>query len=135
MLPVIIFIVLGIVSGLIKNRFYIDYDYTFISGEVRISKVIKEIKRYDVLSFDTKNIEKIGKYDSQTYKKYDNTPGITKKIFTSNTVAEDEKDFFYMVVNKDGKNLYIFECTEKFITSVLKFSNRNVIEEDYKWFI
>jgi hypothetical protein len=30
----------------------------------------------------------------------------------------------------------VFECSETFISNVLKFSKRNVLEEDYnKWYI
>jgi len=131
LLPFLIFIMCGIIMGIIKNKFYIDYDYTFISGEVRISKVIKEIKRINVLEFQCDDIEKVGKFDSATYQRYESMPGISKKIFTSNNVAEDDKDFYYIVVNSNGKNLFIFECSETFISNVLKFSKRNVLEEDF----
>jgi hypothetical protein len=131
LLPFLIFIMCGIITGLLKNRFYIDYDYTFISGEVRISKVIKEIKRVNLLTFQCLDIEKIGRYGSTTFDRYESTPGINKKIFSSNEIAEDGKEFFYIVVNSNGKNLFVFECTETFISNVLKFSKRNVLEEDY----
>ena len=134
-LPFLLFIMCGIIASRLKNRFYVDYDYVFITGELRVSKVIKEMMRVDVTKFLAKDVEKIGKYGSDTYNRYELMPDITKKIFTNNLTPEEGKDFYYIVVNSDGKNLYIFECTEKLIVQILKYSNKKVVEEDFKWFI
>ena len=135
-IPILLFIFSGIMLGKVRNKFYVEYDYTFISGEVRVSKVIKQKKRVNVLTFETKHIEKIGKYGSKTYERYVNMPETTQTIFTSNNTACEGKDLFYIVLNtSNGKNLMIFECTEIFIAHVLKFSNKTVLEEDYKWYI
>ena len=40
--PFSLFLVSGILLGKFKERFYVDYDYTFVSGSIRFSKVIKE---------------------------------------------------------------------------------------------
>ena len=44
LIPSILFIVTGIVFGKVKNRFCVEYDYTFVSGSIRFSKVIKNSK-------------------------------------------------------------------------------------------
>jgi hypothetical protein len=60
-------------------------------------------------------------------------PGVSKVFLTSNVVASEGKDFYYLLVNTDlGKKLLVFECTELFMVNVLKFSNRSILEEDYK---
>lgn len=131
--PFLIFFFSGFFLGKLKNKFYVDYDYTFVSGSVRVSKVIKNSKRKFILKFDYDTIEKIGKYGSDTYDKYEKTPGIKKIILTSNTEPSDGKDFYYIVVNhEDAKKLLIFECSEIFIVNILKFANRLVIEKDFK---
>ena len=130
--PVAIFLVAGILFGKYKNTLYVEYDYTFVSGSIRVSKVIKNVKRIFVVKFETFNIEKIGRYNSSTYKKYQLFPGIDEKILTQNSTPVDNKDFYYIVINAGGqKSLLVFECTEQFIACVLKFSNRTVLEERF----
>ncbi len=132
LIPCAIFTASGIILGRIKNKFYVDYDYTFVTGSVRISKVIANIKRRNVLNFEVRDIEKIGKYDSETFNKYYRTPGINKMVLTSNVSPEDKKDFFYLVVNSSNKYLLVLECTETFIVQILRFTGRSILEEDFK---
>lgn len=130
--PLILFFLSGFLFGRFKNKLYVDYDYTFVTGSIRIAKVIKNIKRKFVLKFDASNIEKIGKYDSGTFNKYHSMPGVTKYTFTSNITADEGKEFYYIVANVDGdKKLMIFECTETFIVHILKFANKSVLEEEF----
>lgn len=130
LLPAAMFLASGILLGKFKDKFYVDYDYTLISGTIRFSKVIKEIKRKHIVSFETSELEKIGKYGSELYEKYSLMPDVKTVILTSNVTPDENKDFYYMVVNKDGeKKMYVIECTETFIVNVLKFSKRTVVDE------
>lgn len=130
LLPAAMFLASGILLGKFKDKFYVDYDYTLISGTIRFSKVIKEIKRKHIVSFETSELEKIGKYGSELYEKYSLMPDVKTVILTSNITPDENKDFYYMVVNKDGeKKMYVIECTETFIVNVLKFSKRTVVDE------
>lgn len=132
-IPFVILLLSAIFIGKLKNKFYVDYDYTFITGTVRVAKVIKNIKRKFLLEFNTSTIEKIGLYQSQTYYKYENFSGINKQIFTLNDTPAQGKDFYYIVANVNGeKNLLLFECTEQFIINILKFSNKQVFEKESK---
>ncbi|MBO4251522.1 MAG: hypothetical protein J5911_02540 [Clostridia bacterium] len=131
-LPLSGFIVSGIVFGRFKNRFCIDYDYTFITGSVRFSKVIKNVKRQKVLEFDTQSIEVIGRYDSEKYKRFKTMPGIKKLILTSNLEPQEGKDLYYLVVATSGqKYLLILECTETFISHLIRFSSRTAPEDGF----
>ncbi len=131
LLPAASFIASGIILGKFKNKFYVDYDYTFVTGELRISKVIKEIKRKPVMRFSTYNIEKIGKYGSETYSSYESMQGVKRVVLTSNVTPAEGKDFYYMVVNQEEKKLLILECTETLIVNILKFSNKSIVEKDF----
>lgn len=132
LVPLIMFLLSGILFGKFKNKLYVDYDYTFVTGSIRVAKVIKNIKRKFVIKFETSAIEKIGVYGSETFDKYYNMPGITKMTLTSNVASAENKDFYYIVANIDGdKKLMIFECTETFIVNVLKFSNKMVLEQEF----
>lgn len=131
--PLLVLLPSGIFFSIIKNRFYVDYDYTFITGTIKIAKVIKNIKRKFLFKFDTKDIEKLGKYGSNTYKKYEIMAGIEKLTFTQNTTPAEGKDFYYLVATVYAvKKLMIFECTETFMVNVLKFSNKSIVEEDFR---
>jgi len=130
--PLIILLVVAIVGGKYKNTLYVEYDYTFISGTIKVSKIIKNSKRKSVISFDTYNIEKIGNYDSLLYKKYELMPGINKKILTHNSSPLDNKNLYYIVANVNSqKYLLVFECTQQFIFNIIKFSKKTVLEERF----
>ncbi len=130
--PLIILLVVAIVCGKYKNTLYVEYDYTFITGTIKVSKIIKNSKRKSVISFDTYNIEKIGNYDSPLYKKYELMPGINKKILTHNSSPLDNKNFYYIVANVNSqKYLLVFECTQQFIFNIIKFSKKTVLEERF----
>ena len=130
LIPAAMFLSSGIILGKLKNKMYVEFDYTFVSGDLRISKVIKNIKRRFVIKFDVKNIEKLGFYGNETFERYSKMPGISKLFLTSNTVADYNKDFYYMVVNtQESKKLLILECTETLIVNVIKFANKTILDE------
>jgi len=131
-LPTLALIAMGVLFGVLKGRFYLEYDYTFISGSVRIAKIIKNTKRKLIYKFEASDVEKIGKYDSEFYNEYVN--GGHKPIYlTSNRVAAENKDFNYMLVNTShGKKLLVFECTKNWILSVVKYAGMTKLERGYK---
>ena len=135
--PIFIIVLLAVIFWFKKNNYCNEYDYSFVSGSIRIAKIINRSKRQFYFEFTTKAIAKLGKCGSGTYNKYATMDDIKKVVLTSNDTPEEGKDFFYIVAHVQGeKKLIIFECTEEFMRNVLKFSNRTVLEEDYKrWFI
>ena len=133
LLPFAILLVCGMLLGKYRNKLYVDYDYTFVNGSIRFSKVIKNIKRKFIAKFDCSKIEKIGKITSETFNRYKLIPNIKTVVLTSNDVASDGKSFFYIVANiEDTKTIFILECSETFMINVLKFSNKMVLEEELK---
>ena len=122
----------GILLGRYKNKLYVDYDYTLVSGSLRISKVINKSKRRGFMNFDISNILQLGKYGSGTYEKISKSPNVKTFILTSNVSASEGKDFFYLHVSHgDGQRLLVFECTETFMATILRYSNRTILEKDY----
>jgi len=140
-LPFLTFGLLTFIIGRHKKGVFVDYDYTFVTGSIRISKVIRERKRKFLIKFESEEIEKLGEYASETYNKYEKMPGIKKKIFTSNVTPAENKKFYYLVVNTEGdKHLLVLECTELFLVNVLKFAKNKqlLVEEGFgrtKWYI
>ena len=135
-IPGIILIAIGILLLKLKNRFLVDYDYTFISGSIRISKVVNNNNRYRIFKFDISNILKIGEYDSDYFKKVSNEPDTKPLILTSNNTPEDDKSFYYIHLIKDSKkHLLVLECSKQFVINVLRYSKRTIRDDQLKWFI
>ena len=127
--PTALFIWFAVVSLKFKNNFCIDYDYTFITGSVKIAKVVKDVKRFPVIAFETREIEKIGKIGTDTYDRYVSSPDIEKLVLSSNDYPEEGKDFYYIVVNSGGsKKLLFVECSIEFIKLLLRYSSKTVLD-------
>lgn len=133
-LPLAIFIVLAIVFRKIGKKSYAEYDYSFVSGEVRIAKIPRNGYRQGVMRFHSASIDRIGKVGSETFESLSHLPGVKKIKLTVNANSSNSKDLFYMFVRTEGeKKLLIFDCSEIFISNVLRSTNaRTVLEKDYK---
>lgn len=132
-LPFLIFIGLGVLFYFKKNSFYVEYDYSFVSGTVKISKVIMNKKRKFLSKFDCAEIEKIGKKGSYTYNNYLKMPATKKIILSSNKTPAENKDFYYIVVKKNkGKEVYVFECKKDFILQIINYKGLYVLDKDFK---
>lgn len=132
LIPLALFIFSGIFIGKIKDKFYVDYDYTFVSGSIRFSKVINNVKRKNIINFESKEIEKMGFIDSNEYARYNNSPNIIKHILTSNTIPYENKEFcFIFVTNKGEKYLLTIECSKDFILNIIKFANRTAFDSSF----
>ncbi len=130
-LPTLTFFAFGFVSFKFKNQFCIDYDYTFISGTIKIAKVTKFVKRQLLTTFDCSQIEKMGSFGSDTYFDYTDRDDVSVEMFSSNKTESDGKRFMYFVVNSQGnKNIYVLEITNEFIKTVLSFTGRRILEQE-----
>ncbi len=132
-LPSVAFIVVGVICLRIKNKTYVDYDYTVVSDSIRISKVFKETKRVPLIDFNTYHIETIGNVGSQTYYKYNATNAIRKVYCTDNDYASEDKDFYYLIINYNSeKQMLILECTRQLIANILKTTRKTVLDKELK---
>lgn len=114
-----------------KSRFNVSYDYCFVSGELRISKVFNINKRKLLTRFDAMEILQIGDVDNSSYERLKSDPSTKEVICTPNVEAMDGKFFMYILVNDNGKKLYVLECRELLLMNIMKFAKRNVLESDY----
>lgn len=132
--PSILFFLGGFYCQKIKYRFALSFDYTFVSGSVRIAKVLNGVKRKPVVNFDSSSIIQLGLVGSETYEKYASQKEFKKIFATPNSeLADDEnKDFYYLAATVEGeKKLVIIECTELYLVNILKFSNKSILEKDF----
>lgn len=120
----------------IKSKLYCCYDYIFVTGDIRIIKVVNTKKRKKLVIMDSSNVFQVGRFESETYIKHTKAPNV-KIIYapTNKFVVDTPK--FYIAGVVDGVNyILVLECTEKFLVQVLKFAGKHVLEKDFtKWYI
>ena len=114
-----------------KNRFNVSYDYAFVSGELRIAKVINVNKRKLVARIQAEDIIQLGDTDNTSFDNLRADPNTKTILCTSNDVAESGKFFMYILANDNGKKLYVLECRELLLMNILKFVKRTTLESDY----
>lgn len=142
LLPILVFVVapilanigLGVLFLLLRKRFYVEYDYNFTCGTIKISRIIMNSSRKLVRKFDYTNIEKIGKFDSEVFNQYLSMKNI-KKFFLSANKEPTKEDNFYYIVQKENKqrNILVIDCSKMFILNVLKYTTKMVLEKDFKF--
>lgn len=131
LIPSVLMVVVGVVLFKFKNRFCIDYDYTFVSGSIRISKVINNKNRVSLVKFPTDFIEKVGISNSKEYNSYLKNPSIKQYVYTSNQEPDEGKKFYYIIaVINSEKRMIIIETTPHFIVNILRFSKRSVRDQE-----
>ncbi len=82
---------------IIKNS-GIEYEYTFVVGEMRIDRIKGKSKRKKVTVFDVKSIDKMGKYiDPETGKKTIDTSNY--ELILKAAVDEYALDTYYVIIH------------------------------------
>jgi len=114
-----------------KSHFNVSYDYVFVSGELRISKVFNVNKRKLITRIDCAEMIQVGDIQNSSYERFRSDPSTKEIICTSNTEAAQGKFFMYILANDNGKKLYILECKEQLLENIMKFAKRTVLESDY----
>ena len=109
----------------------VSYDYCFVSGELRISKVININKRRLVAKFDVEDIVQIGDVDSPSFDRFFADPTSKNVFCTSNADAAEGKFFMYILAEYNGKKLFILECRENLLMNIMKFAKRTTLDHDY----
>lgn len=115
----------------LKRRYNVNYDYCFVSGELRISKVFNINKRKLVTRIDCEDMIQVGDIDNSSYERFKADPTVKEVICTPNEVPSDGKFFMYVLANDNGKKLYVLECRELMLMNIMKFAKRGVLESDY----
>lgn len=109
----------------------LSYDYCFVSGELRISKVVNINRRRLVAKFDVESILQIGDADSPSFDRFFADPASKNVVCTSNDVPAEGKFFMYILAEYDGKKLFVLECREALLMNIMKFAKRSALDHDY----
>lgn len=114
-----------------KSRTNVSYDYTFVTGELRISRVININKRKLMTRFDVADILQIGDVDSPSYDRFKADPSVKTVLCTSNEESQEGKFFMYILIGDNGKKLYVLECREDLLVHIMRFAKRTALDRDY----
>lgn len=136
-LPLIILFVLMLAGAIFlfkkRHSVYLSYDYTFVSGELRVSKVIHNRKRKLLYRLSDERLIKIGRVGSESYKKLKASPDNKEDILTPNDEAAEGKEFFYIQASTNvGKKILVFECRMEMVATILRFINKNILESEFR---
>ncbi len=115
----------------LKTRFNVSYDYCFVSGELRISKVFNVNRRKLIARIDCEDMLQVGDIDNSGYERLKSDPTTKEVVCTPNVEADTGKFFMYVLANYNGKKLFVLECRENLLMNIMKFARRNVLESDY----
>lgn len=136
MIPWAVMFVLMLAGGIFlfikRHHFYISYDYTFVSGELRISKVFHSRKRKLLYRISDEKYVKLGRVGSESYKKLKSSPDIKEDILTPNEEAAEDKEFYYIqAATNVGKKLLVLECRQELLANILRYTRRNLLESEF----
>lgn len=114
-----------------KMHYNVSYDYSFVSGELRVSKVVNINRRKLVARFDTEAMIQIGDIDNPSFERFRSDPTVKTVLCTSNLEAKAGKFFMYILAEYNGKKLFVLECREELLMHIMKFAKRGTLESDY----
>lgn len=128
----IAFIVGAVLCNRFKHRYYVSYDYTYVSGELRIAKVTHAIRRKILYMLTDEQFLQIGRYGSESYKKLKASPDSKEEVLTMNEEPSAEKEFFYIhAATKVGRRILVLECRPSFIMTIIKNQTRRITESEF----
>lgn|GEM_PF-720489 len=131
-IPVALSVSLGFFAWFIKRRVNVSYDYAFVSGDLRISRIFNVNKRKFLYEITAEEIMQVGDADSQNFERLSSDPTIKTFVCTSNMSPAEDKFFMYILVKAGAqRQLYVLECREELLINILKFARRGVLEDGY----
>ncbi len=125
----VFFLTLGVFFYLLKRRMNVQYDYIFVSGDLRVAKIFNINKRKFMEKICCEDIQQIGDVDNSTFDRLAASPGIKLVRYTTNISPAEGKFFMYIFTN--AKKLYVLECREALLMNIMKFTRRSALESDY----
>lgn len=115
----------------LKMRYNVSYDYCFVSGELRISKVFNVNRRKLLYRVDCDDMIQVGDMESNAYDRFSSDPTVKEVFCTANDTPAEGKFFMYVLANFEGKKLFVLECRETLLVNIMKFAKRSVLDGEY----
>ena len=115
-----ILVVVIVVAGLIVvPRLNVEYEYTFISDQLNVDKIINMSKRKKVAEYMMSRVDVIAPVDSREIMGYAQNPNNSVKPLDFTSGAAEGGAVYGMIYNGEkGKSLIYFEPNEKLIKAL-----------------
>ncbi len=108
-----------------KNSYNVFYDYTFVSGELRIAKVLNGVKRKPMAKIDARDISVLGKASSDNFMRYKSMRELKNIVATPN--VDVSENLYFMVCTYNGeRTLLLFEPSQTLLIYIKKFAGRTI---------
>lgn len=119
--PIIGILLIAIAVGLffLKKNLYVEYEYSFVNGEVDIDKIMEMRTRKKVVSFNAKQVELLALEDSNYVKDFSGKPdkiinavpkGNTQKAYIAMVTGGAERFQLRFLPDEETINLYFKYC-------------------------
>ncbi len=115
----------GVFMYFMMPRFDLEWEYTFLDGELRIDKIFSQSsrKRFRVLLFD--RIDAIAPIDNDEIRRNLNNPGFTK-IDCSSQKGDTYGVYGILYSDEKSRQVILFEPDEKMLKALRRYSPRKV---------
>ncbi|MGN1235642.1 MAG: hypothetical protein ACI4U2_06650 [Christensenellaceae bacterium] len=129
----VFFLGTSLVLFLVRNKPNKSYDYSFVSGELRVAVVYNAASSKQIHTIKAENLLKMGKVGSASYEAIKADRNNREIFLTPNKSPCHDKSFFYFYVSEPlGKRIYVLECREQMLVHFMKYVKRGILEEDYQ---
>lgn len=117
--------VFGVFMYFMIPRFNLEWEYTFLDGELRIDKIFSQSsrKRFLVLLFD--RVDAVAPLNSDEIKRNLNNPGFTK-VDCSSFSGDENGVYGILYSDEKSRKVILFEPDEKMLKALRRYSPRKV---------
>ena len=130
--PILVFLC-GVFFAIVRDKFCVEYDYTFANGKFIFSKIINNLKRVEASSFELSNVERIGLFSDEVFQRYNGNKEVKVKFLTPNDTPLEDKHFYYIVATVNAqKFVYIIEVTKTFMLNVRMIAKSYLFDGEIK---
>ncbi|MBU3190194.1 hypothetical protein K9O30_14095 [Clostridium bowmanii] len=119
----IVLLCFAIGSFFFKKKLFVEYEYQFIYGEIKIDKIIELKKRSTVVTFNIKEVGLLAWEGSDALKDYSNKPSAIVNAYPN---TSKERIFVAMVTEGNNKMQLKFVPDEEFLNRCFKINPRAI---------
>ncbi|MGH4139183.1 DUF6106 family protein [Clostridium sp.] len=119
----IVLLCLAVGSFFFKKKLFIEYEYQFVQGEIKIDKIIELKKRIKIVTFNIREVGLLAPEGSDFVKDYSNKPNSIVKCYPN---TSKEKVFVAMIMEGNNKMQLMFVPDEIFLEKCYKLNPRVV---------
>lgn len=106
-------IIMIVADSYIFKMFDLEYEYTYIKGELSIDKIMGKERRKNARSFDLTQLEIVAPADSYLLDSYKNS-----KVFDYSSLEPDHKPYALVVHGSGGYEKLLFEPNQEMLIAM-----------------